>query len=57
MGGNSEMLNLRAKRANDGLHSLPHFALFPVKEPIHGLLDRRSLHEDNVVKQMVPYTF
>lgn len=57
MRGNRETLNPRAKRASDGLRSLPHFTLFPIKEPVHGLLDRKTLHEGNVVEQIVPHTF
>ena len=52
MGGNSEKLNPRARQANDKLPSLPHFALFSIKESFHSLLDRKTLPEDNVDEQI-----
>ena len=51
VGGNSETLNPRARQANDKLLSLPHFALFPIKESVDSLLDRRTLPEDTLMNR------
>ena len=53
MSGNSGTLNPRARGANDKLPSLPPFpSFFHIKEPVHSLLDRKTLPEDDVVKEM-----
>ena len=52
MGGNSKTLNPRARQANDKLLCLPHFALFPIKESVPSLFDRKTLPDDNVNEEI-----
>ena len=53
MSGKSGTLNPRARGANEKLPSLPPFrSFFHIKEPVHSLLERKTLPEDDVVKEM-----